>query len=105
KVSQSLPPMAANKVKTVFCRGAPQGGLSCRYGAIHLLYLAENTSQAASVEFVPQSGDKLCAQLTCKSLSESPEGGFRQPVMPARKVRAFVMSETQPLRTSIKRFS
>ena len=82
--------MAAKKFKTVFCRG---------------LYLAENTSQAASVEFVPQSGDKLCAQLTCKSLSESPEGGFRQPVMPALFVRAFVMSETQPLRTSMKRFS
>ena len=68
--------MAANKVKTVFCRGAPQGGLSCPYGAIHLLYLAENTSQAASVEFVPQSGDKLCAQQTAKFVGKAPKGVF-----------------------------
>ena len=57
KASQNLPPMAAKKVKIVFCRGAPQGGLSCSFGAIHLLYLAENTSQAPSVHF---SGSK-CA--------------------------------------------
>ena len=56
KASQSLPPLAANRVQSVFCRGAPQGGLSCSFGAIHLLYLAENTSQTASVEFVPHRG-------------------------------------------------
>ena len=33
--------------KIIFCRGAPQGGLSCPFGAIHLLYLTENTTQAA----------------------------------------------------------
>ena len=36
----------------IFCRGAPQGGLSCPFGAIHLLYLTENTTQAASVRLV-----------------------------------------------------
>ena len=40
--------------KIIFCRGAPQGGLSCPFGAIHLLYLTENTTQAASVRFVRQ---------------------------------------------------
>ena len=35
--------------KIIFCRGAPQGGLSCPFGAIHLLYLTENTTQAASL--------------------------------------------------------
>ena len=54
--------MAANKVKIVFCRG---------------VYLAENTSQAASVEFVPYGGQIMRAA-DCKNLSESPEGGFRQ---------------------------
>ena len=41
KASQSLPPLAANRVQSVFCRG---------------VYLAENTSQTASVEFVPHRG-------------------------------------------------
>ena len=50
KASQSLPLTAAKKMKIIFCRG---------------VYLAENTSQAASVEFVP-GGDKLCAQQTAK---------------------------------------
>ena len=45
---------AANNVIILFDRGAPQGGLSCPSGAIHLLYVDENTSQAASVEFVRQ---------------------------------------------------
>ena len=35
------------KVKKIFRRG---------------VYLAENSSQTASVEFVPLPGDKLCAQ-------------------------------------------
>ena len=73
--------MVANKFKKVFCRGAPQGGLSCPYGAIHLLYLAENTSQAASVEFVPQRGQIMRAA-DCKNLSESPKGGFRHFKIP-----------------------
>ena len=61
RASQSLPPVAANKIKIIFRRGAPQGGFSCPFGAIHLLYLAKNTAQDASVEFVP-SGDKFCAR-------------------------------------------
>lgn len=43
EASQSLPPQAANKVKIIFRRG---------------VYLAENTSQAASVDFVPLRGTK-----------------------------------------------
>ena len=50
KASQSLSHTAAKKMKIIFCRG---------------VYLAENTSQAASVEFVP-GGDKLSAQQTAK---------------------------------------
>ena len=57
KVAQSLPPAAANKVQIVFCRG---------------VYLAENTFQAASVEFVPPEGDKLCAQQTAKICWKAP---------------------------------
>ena len=52
KASQSLPPAGGKEIKIIFCRGAPQGGLSCPFGAIHLLYLTENTTQAASVRFV-----------------------------------------------------
>ena len=74
KATRSLPPMAANKVQCVFCRGAPQGGLSCSFGAIHLLYLAENTSQVASVEFAPPLGGKLCTQQTAKVCRKSPRG-------------------------------
>ena len=62
--------------KTMFRRGAPQGGLSCPCGAIHLLYLAEHTLQAASVEFVPPSGDKLCAQQTAETCRKAPKGVF-----------------------------
>ena len=58
--------MVANKFKKVFCRG---------------VYLAENTSQAASVEFVPQRGQIMRAA-DCKNLSESPEGGFRHFKIP-----------------------
>ena len=49
--------MAAKKTQYVFCRG---------------VYLAENTSQAASVEFVPM-GDKLCAQQTAQVCRKSPQ--------------------------------
>jgi hypothetical protein len=55
-----LPPSAANKVKIIFRRG---------------VYLAENTSQAASVDFVP-SGDKICAQQTAKISQKSPKDFF-----------------------------
>ena len=41
KASQNLPPMAAKKVKIVFCRGA---------------YLAENTSQAPSARLLRPGG-------------------------------------------------
>ena len=54
KASQSLPPGGGKGILIIFCRGAPQGGLSCPFGAIHLLYLTENTTQAASVRFVRQ---------------------------------------------------
>ena len=49
KASQSLPPAGGKGILIIFCRGAPQGGLSCPFGAIHLLYLTENTYQAASL--------------------------------------------------------
>ena len=75
KASQSLPPMAAKKGKIVFCRGAPQGGLSCSFGAIHLLYLAENTSQAPSVRLL-RPGAKGVRAGGCKKLSKSPKGDF-----------------------------
>ena len=61
KASQSLPPQAANKVQSVFCRG---------------VYLAENTSQAPSVEFAPRWGDKICTQETAKHLSKSLKEDF-----------------------------
>ena len=48
-------------MKTVFCRG---------------MYLAENTSQAPSVELVPQMGDQLCAQETAKTCQKAPQGIF-----------------------------
>ena len=49
KASQSLSPAGGKGILIIFCRGAPQGGLSCPFGAIHLLYLTENTYQAASL--------------------------------------------------------
>ena len=73
KASQSLPPGAANRVKTDFCRGAPQGGLSCSFGAIHLLYLAENTSQTPSVRLARLSAQGVRA------------GGCKNPVKKPRK--------------------
>ena len=38
------------------------------------LCLDENTSQAASVEFVPRGGDKFCAQQTAKTCRKTPKG-------------------------------
>ena len=49
KASQSLSSAGGKGILIIFCRGAPQGGLSCPFGAIHLLYLTENTYQAASL--------------------------------------------------------
>ena len=43
-------PAGANKIGIIFCGGAPQGGFSCPFGAIHLLYVTKNTSRAACVE-------------------------------------------------------
>ena len=63
KVSQSLPLQAANKVKKVFCRG---------------LYLAENTAQAASVEFVPRRWTNYPRGRLQKACRKAPEGFFRQ---------------------------
>ena len=60
KASQNLPPMAAKKVKIVFCRGA---------------YLAENTSQAPSVRLLRCSAKGVRAG-GCKKLSKSPKGDF-----------------------------
>ena len=59
RASQSLPPVAANKIKIIFRRGA---------------YLAKNTAQDASVEFVP-SGDKFCAR-RLQNGQKSPPGLF-----------------------------
>ena len=75
KASQNLPPMAAKKVKIVFCRGALQGGLSCSFGAIHLLYLAENTSQAPSVRLLRCSAKGVRAG-DCKKTVKEPRRGF-----------------------------
>ena len=52
---------AANKLENILCRG---------------VYLAQNTSQAASVEFVRPKADKLCARQTAKSWRKSPKGFF-----------------------------
>ena len=59
RASQSLPPVAANKIKIIFRRG---------------MYLAKNTAQDASVEFVP-SGDKFCAR-RLQNGQKSPPGLF-----------------------------
>ena len=53
KGPQSLPGFrrqAAETGRIIFPGGAPQGGLSCPFGAIHLLYAGENPFQAASVD-------------------------------------------------------
>ena len=73
KASQSLPLTAAKKMKIIFCRG---------------VYLAENTSQAASVEFVP-GGDKFCArrlQACQKSPPDFFEGKHRSGPHPERRL-------------------
>ena len=81
KASQSSLRMQRIKSKTIFGRGAPQGGFSCPCGAIHLLYVDENTFQAASVEFVRQRRTNY-ARSRLQKLAESPEGVFRQAQKP-----------------------
>ena len=76
--------MVTNRFKKVFCRG---------------VYLAENTSQAARVEFVPQRGQIMRAA-DCKNLSESPKGGFRQSEMAGTFVPA-IFIPSQPKRGEI----
>ena len=44
--------LAANEIKFILWRGAPQGGFSCPCGAIHLLYTTQNTISGTSVFFV-----------------------------------------------------
>ena len=61
KASQSLPPLAANRVQSVFCRG---------------VYLAENTSQTASVEFVPHWGTNYARSRVPKFVGKARKGFF-----------------------------
>ena len=60
---------AVNKVSIIFCRG---------------VYLAENTSQAASVEFVSHLETNY-ARSRLQKLAEKPEGVFRQAKIPRWK--------------------
>ena len=53
KASQSLPPAGGKEILIIFCRGAPQGGLSCPFGAIHLLYLTEKYNSGCKCAFCP----------------------------------------------------
>ena len=62
KASQSSPPAGGEKIQIIFCRG---------------VYLAENTSQAASVEFVC-NGQTNYARSRLPKLSKKAEGLFRQ---------------------------
>ena len=57
-------------------------------------YLAENTSQTASVEFVPQ-GDKLCAQQAAKVCRKS--GLFPQPLRRANALPVYRFDSTLKL--------
>ena len=66
---------AAKKVEIIFCRG---------------VYLAENTAQAASVEFVCPQADKLCARQTAKNWRKSPKGFFGKLKKPARSAGFFL---------------
>ena len=59
KASQSLPPLAANRVQSVFCRG---------------VYVAENTSQTASVEFVPHWGTNYARSRLPKFVGKAQRG-------------------------------
>ena len=59
---------AAKRIRIIFCRG---------------VYLAENTSQAASVEFVHLWRTNY-ARSRLQKLAEKPEGFFRQAELPQR---------------------
>ena len=48
-----FPARAPERSRIIFRRGAPQGGLSCPSGAIHLLYVAKNSSHGAACEKGP----------------------------------------------------
>ena len=76
-----------NKVKLILRRGAPQGGFSCPFGAIHLLYLAQNTSQAASVRFAR-------AQQTANVCRKRPQTFFDMLSRDGESVPAFVSGAT-----------
>ena len=110
KASQSLPPAGGKGILIIFCRGAPQGGLSCPFGAIHLLYLTENTTQAASL--APQrcaernrrrrllarscaictpKAYKSCARQTAILLSKKGKALFRQ----SRILYVFLVFQTE----------
>ena len=82
--------VSSEKDSIIFCRGAPQGGFSCPFGAIHLLYLAENTSQAASVEFVRLRRTNY-ARSRLQKLAEKPEGVFRQAQIAVRRRRLNIL--------------
>ena len=71
KASQRLPPLAANRVQSVFCRG---------------LYLAENTSQVASVEFVPHRGTNY-ARSRLPKFAPKARRGFPTVTNPQRPSR------------------
>ena len=67
--------VSSERDSIIFCRGAPQGGFSCPFGAIHLLYLAENSSQAASVEFVRLRRTNY-ARGRLQKTAQKPQRGF-----------------------------
>ena len=78
--------MAANKVQKVFCRGA---------------YLAENTSQAASVEFVPRWG-QIMGAADCENLSENPKGVLGQREEPRCPQGTGVLQSVKKLPKSLR---
>ena len=73
--SQSSPVASGERILIIFCLGTPQGGFSCPFGAIHLLYLAENPSQTASVRVGRFSSQGVRAA-GCKNWRKSPKGFF-----------------------------
>ena len=88
KTSQRLPPLAAKKVKKIFRRGA---------------YLAENTSQTASVEFVPHGGGTNYARSRLPKFVGKAFRAFRQSQR-KRQIAAsfFVYSPTKSFRMGVK---
>ncbi len=68
--------VSGKQSQIVFDRGAPHGGLSCPFGAIHLLHVGENTAQAASVEFVRRMRTNYARSRLQKNWRKSPKGFF-----------------------------